>query len=457
MSSNISKRRWIKASVIGVLLVVLISGVALTKTRWMPLLHDAELAGDKDEDMAAADPHAGHAETVSIKLSSNGLRNIGFEPFTVHTSRYDKLLRLPAIIVERPGRSQIHITAPLTGIITEIHAVTGESVSPGSPLFELQLTHEELVTAQREYLRTAENLDIVNREIKRLKSLGEGVIAGRRILEQEYEKQKLEASLHAEAQAMLLHGISESQTAEILKSRRLFQAITVKAPDHTHNGDSPATNHVFQIQRLGVALGEQVDAGRELAVLADHCVLHIEGLAFEDDAASIRSAAEAGRLLTAKLLVDDSMTPEVTGLTVLYVADQVDPESRAFRIYVRLPNKIALDKSSPNGKRYVEWEYKPGQRMQLMVPVETWEDQLVLPSTAVVDEGAEAYVYRQNGDHFDQVSVHVLHRDQDSIVIANDGALFPGDVIAGKGAYQMHLALKNSSGGGIDPHAGHNH
>jgi hypothetical protein len=35
--------------------------------------------------------------------------------------------------------------------------------------------------------------------------------------------------------------------------------------------------------------------------------------------------------------------------------------------------------------------------------------------------------------------------------------LFPDDVVAGEGAYQIHLALKNKAGGGIDPHAGHQH
>ena len=76
---------------------------------------------------------------------------------------------------------------------------------------------------------------------------------------------------------------------------------------------------------------------------------------------------------------------------------------------------------------------------------------------ARVDDGAEAYVYRQNGDHFDRVPVRVLFRDSRSAVVENDGALYPGDVIAGRGAYQMHLALKNKSGGAIDPHAGHHH
>ena len=90
-------------------------------------------------------------------------------------------------------------------------------------------------------------------------------------------------------------------------------------------------------------------------------------------------------------------------------------------------------------------------------PVEHWEDRIVLPVDAVVVEGAETYVYRQYGDHFDRVPVHIEYRDRASVVISNDGSIVPGDVIAARGAYEMHLALKNKAGGGVDPHAGHNH
>jgi cobalt-zinc-cadmium efflux system membrane fusion protein len=53
--------------------------------------------------------------------------------------------------------------------------------------------------------------------------------------------------------------------------------------------------------------------------------------------------------------------------------------------------------------------------------------------------------------------VHVEHRDKNSAVLASDGAIFPGEVIAANGAFQVHLAIKNQSGGAIDPHAGHHH
>lgn len=449
----------------GILVLVIgavVGAATLTKDRWYPRLFPSQPQSilDKLEQHALEqghDDHGAHAEGAVIQLSLQGLKNVGYQPLVIKPTDYERMLTLPAIVVERPGRSQLHIAAPLTGVVTKIHSVTGEAIEAGQVLFDMRLTHEELVAAQREYLRTSENLGVVNREITRLQSLEEGVIAGRRVLEKKYEKQKLEASLHAEAQAMLLHGLTEEQVDKIRETRRLFQAITIRAPEHNHAEGTRKSEHPFQIQQLSVAQGQQVEAGHQLIVLSDHCELLIEGLAFEDDAAKIRQATKAEHKAKARLLVADNANAEVSDLELLYVADQVDSESRAFKVYMRLPNKLVSDRSDPAGKRYVEWAFKPGQRMQLQVPVETWEDQLVVPTEAVVGDGADTYVYQQHGDHFDQVAVHVLHRDQNSVVIANDGALAVDSVIAGAGAYQIHLALKSQAGSGVDPHAGHSH
>ena len=107
--------------------------------------------------------------------------------------------------------------------------------------------------------------------------------------------------------------------------------------------------------------------------------------------------------------------------------------------------------------RFVTWRYKPGQRMQLELPVEEWRERIVLPTDAVAQDGVEHYVFRSHGDHFDRAPVHVEHRDPEWVVIANDGTLAPGDRVALSAAQQLQLALKNRSGGGVDPHAGHDH
>jgi hypothetical protein len=132
-------------------------------------------------------------------------------------------------------------------------------------------------------------------------------------------------------------------------------------------------------------------------------------------------------------------------------------QSRTLPFYVRLPNQLTRDVPSPNGLRFIEWKYRPGQRLQLRVPVEEWQQQIVFPVDAIAQEGAEAFVFQQNGNHFDRVPVHVIYRDQAYAVIKNDGSVFPGDIVAQRGAHQLQMALKNKSGGGADPHAGHNH
>ena len=53
--------------------------------------------------------------------------------------------------------------------------------------------------------------------------------------------------------------------------------------------------------------------------------------------------------------------------------------------------------------------------------------------------------------------MRVIYRNSTHAVLANDGSVFPGDVVARVGAHQMQMALKNKAGGGVDPHAGHNH
>jgi hypothetical protein len=95
--------------------------------------------------------------------------------------------------------------------------------------------------------------------------------------------------------------------------------------------------------------------------------------------------------------------------------------------------------------------------VDVLVPVETWPNRIVLPVDAVISDGPDWYVYQKCLNHFDRVAVHVEYRDQRGVVVDGDGKLKPGAVVAASGAYQLHLALKNKSGGGGDPHAGHNH
>lgn len=404
--------------------------------------------------------HAGHDAGNSLELSKQAQANIGLKLGSVTLTSYDRTISIPGMIRERPGRSTVEITAPLTGIVTRIYPIEGEAIVPGQKLFDLRLTHEELVQAQGDLLRVAEELDVINREIARLEKIAaEGGIPGKQVLERQYEQQNKQAVLRAQQQALLVHGLTASQVSDILSKRTLLQDLTVAVPPEpqsTDNQPPPAAKN-YEIQLLKVARGQSVNAGETLAVLTDHSELFIEGNAFDKDVAVVNRAVEKGWTLRAVVESEDAQPQIIDGLKILYVSGSVDPESRTFHFYAQLMNELIRNFMGADGHRFLSWRYKPGQRVQLTVPVERWEERIVLPVGAVAQDGVETYVFSPNGDHFDRRPVHVEYRDRFSVVVANDGSVFPGDPIVLAGAQQMQLALKNKAGGGIDPHAGHNH
>ena len=235
---------------------------------------------------------------------------------------------------------------------------------------------------------------------------------------------------------------------------------TVSYPSSVQTTDSQTINETeppLILRELLVHRGEAVQAGAPLGTLVNYSELYIEGMAFEQDIVQLSAASDEDWKVTALFERADGNVREVPDLEIAYLDTEVDRASRTLKFFVALPNEVTHENKQPNGVRFVNWRYRPGQRLQLRVPVEIWEQQIVLPVEAVAREGAEYFVFQQNGDHFDRLPIHVKYRDQFSVVVANDGQLFPGDVVAMRNAHQMQMALKNKSGGGVDPHAGHNH
>jgi len=407
--------------------------------------------------------HSDHDDSTAIELSVQAQSNIGLTVEEVAFRPFERTITVPAMIAERPGRTRVEVSAPLTGVVTKIFPLLGQSLDAGQPLFELRLTHEELVQAQADYLKSIEELDVVNREITRLEAVAvDGAIAGKVVLERKYEQQKLDAIRRAQEQALVLHGLSPDEVASVRRDRKLLQFITIRAPAAiTDTGDGHGSSQaegvcLLQLQEISVAAGQQVEAGEPLCVLADHCELYIEGQAFEQDARYLEQAVlEKWPVHLAVATSEGSET--IPGLAILSLGNQIDPDSRTFSFYAQLTNQVVRDQTDEHGHRFVDWRFRPGQRVQLQVPVETWPERIVLPSAGVIDEGPESYVFVQDGDHFHRQSVRVEYRDPMWVVLAENNELWPGDIVAVNGAQQLQLALKNKSGGGIDPHAGHSH
>lgn len=458
--------------------------------------HSGGAHGEEPESPAGHDGHDhGPGDGTSLELSAQAQGNIGLtaeflRPVALET--FQRSITVPGIIVGRPGRTRLEVSTPMAGVITHVHAVQGEAVAPGTLLFELRITAEELVSTQTNLLRTVGELDVENREIARLSKANEaGAISQKTLLERQYAKEKLEVLMSTQREALRLHGLSERQIDDIARNKKLLRDLQIVAPGRDHHGveelklsgvgattvslsalpmpqmpdedqhdsthSEPESKVPLILQEVLVHKGETVAAGAALGALADYSELYIEGRAFEQDQELLSECARRNWKITAVFEGAANSIYRVENLDLVYSASEIDPEARSLSFFVRLPNEVAREVPSPNGQRFLDWKYRPGQRLQLLVPVEEWQNQIVLPVEAVSREGAESFVFQQNGSHFDRIPIRVAYRDSSHVVVANDGSIFAGDVIALRGAHQMQMALKNKSGGGVDPHAGHQH
>jgi cobalt-zinc-cadmium efflux system membrane fusion protein len=423
-----------------------------------------------------------HHTADSLELSEQARRNIGLQTGAIEVSNFVRTMSVPGLVAERPGQTRVRVVAPLTGIVTRVHVIEGEAVPPGQPLFELRLTHEDLLNSQVEFLKLTEELDVVNREIDRLKPIvDKGAIPQKTLLDRQYDQQKLRGAQRAQRQSLRLHGLAETQIDDVEQSRTLLSALTVVAPNPPEPqlpsaapsalAPSPSTGSastgsasdapapaapLLQVEDLETEVGRLVTAGDSLLSLADYSRLYIEGNAFEQDVELIAQTLARHAPITAIVDSHAGASARVEGLSILYLADQINPLERTLHFYLTLPNQPIRDEQV-GGHRFVNWRFKPGQRTQLQIPVEEWTDRLVLPAAAVAQEGPDWFVFVENGDHFDRRPVHVEYRDRSHVVVAQDGSLFPGDVVALTAAAQLQMALRNRSGGAIDPHAGHSH
>lgn len=494
--TGVSRWGWVAIPLLG---VAAITGWWPTLRAWWPgtatrppAIAEEPASGHAGHGAGHDHDHAGHehehAAGNSIELSEQARKNLGLQTGEVTESTFVRSIPVPGIVAERPGQTRVRVVAPLTGIVTRVHVIEGEAVPPGEPLFELRLTHEDLLESQVEFLRLTEELDVVNREIDRLKPIvDKGALPQKTLLDRQYDQQKLRAAQRAQHQSLRLHGLSDAQIDEVEQSRTLLALLTIVAPSpppettppvatgrggDTTTDEATATSGevshptssapassappLLQIENLQTEVGRLVTAGDPLLSLADYSRLYLEGNAFEQDADWIAQAVSRHAPVTAVIENHSLAGQQVAGLSILYLSDQIDPVERTMHFYLALPNETIRDESV-SGHRFLNWRFKPGQRTQLQIPIEEWPDRLVLPATAVVQEGPEWFVFQENGDHFDRRPVHVEYRDRTHVVIAPDGSLFPGDVIALTGAAQLQMALRNRSGGAIDPHAGHTH
>ncbi len=453
---------------ISVLVTVgILAGIAVgayaTRERWLPLVFPPPKSSkveEKKEDGGSVE---------RIKLSPQAQANLKLDVDALVPEPYMRKLLIPGIVVDRPGVTDRGVTARVAGIVGEIKARPGDTVKAGDPLFTLQLVGEFVQSTQTELAKAARELTFA--EAKRVRTadlVKQGTQAPAELIEAENQVKRVTTQVQAYRRQLQVLGLTAAQVG-LAEKGNVVTELVVTAPDRPTEGvpiepkgiaseAGKVEPPVFEVQELKVQLGEAVTAGQTLCLLSNHQLLYVEGRAFKSEAKALAQAAKEGWPVTAEFAEE---TPgewnKTEPLTIRHLSNTVDVATRSFAFY--LPLKNESDTYLKDGKTYFVWRFRPGQRVRLKVPIEKLADDVfILPSGAVVREGAEAFVFRQNGDLFERKPVRVLYEDRIEVVLANDGSVGAGQFVVRNQAAALNRAIKAAAGGGGGGgHEGHNH
>ena len=412
------------------------------------------------------------AEPKMLELSAPARKNLALVSKPVAWQTYWRTIQVPGVIVDRPGHSDRGITAPAVGVVAKVHAFPGDTVRAGDRLVTLRLISEYLQNTQSELFKATREMQLVQEQHDRLgPSVKSGAIPEARLIEVDNQLRRLTAAVQAYRQDLLTRGLSPAQIDTVAGGKFVSEIEVVAPPpladDKQLVSVQPVTiqpvsvstavangNPVYEVQELKAELGQQVQAGQLICVLANHQSLYIEGHSFKREAPFLERAAKNSWPVHVQFDEDENngWPPLERTYFIRHLANALDPASRTFDFFLPLANQSRHYEKE--GRTFLVWRFRPGQHVHLRVPVEEFKEVMVLPAAAVVREGPEAYVFVQNGDLFERRSVHVLYEDRLNVVLAKDGGIAPGTYLAQSAAASLNRVLKaQNASGGLPPGA----
>ncbi len=93
--------------------------------------HDHGAEGHEDH---AGHDHAAHDESTALELNAQSLKNLGLSSDylkPIELSDYKRTITIPAIVAAKPGRTQIRVSSPLSGVVTHVMLLLAKQLLQG--------------------------------------------------------------------------------------------------------------------------------------------------------------------------------------------------------------------------------------------------------------------------------------------------------------------------------------
>ena len=294
------------------------------------------------------------------------------------------------------------IGASITGRVTQIDVVLGQSVRKGDVL--ARLNSAELSQQQLAYLKAHAQLALNKRNAERARALFEADVIGAAELQRRESEYKIsQAETHAAADQLRLLGISDAAITRLGQQGAVESVTSVVS---TLNG--------VVVERK-LLQGQVVQPSDLLFAVADLSHLWAVAQVPEQQMAQVR--------------VGQSVSIEVPALgneklvgKLIYVAQTIDPETRTVLVRTALDNR--------------DGRLKPAMLATMLITAPTVE-RLVVPASAVVRENDEDHVFvAEDERHFRLVRVKLGPEQGGKRVVLS--GIKAGERIVTEGAFHLN-------------------
>ncbi len=350
---------------------------------------------EKGHDNEHGGGHEEEAGTVHLNKQQLAAANIVVTPLS---------LTAVAQTVRAPGEVQLNayktvkVSPRINAQIIKRHAKLGDFVEVEQPL--VTLSSVEMADAQGKLL-------LASREWQRVKKLGRKVVSERRFLTAKVDFQKAYANARA-------FGMSESEIRLLLSQKR--------SADGSFELKAPQAGRILHDKFI---LGEYVDAGYELMVIADESTMWIEARVTPDVASQIKVGNSA------EIIVNN----ERYAAKVIQLHHTLDEVTRTSAVRIEVENK--------------DDRFHAGMFVTALIATSNHQKALVVPEVAVLrssDGDWQVMVEQEEQGEFKAVEVEVVQISDGKAVITG---LAPGTRVVTRGAFFVQSELAK---GGFEIH-----
>jgi RND family efflux transporter MFP subunit len=386
---------------------------------------------------------------VAIRVATDGiLESVSVRPGdTVTKDQVLAVLRSPAVGVARSevlaAISNYEIAKLESDRLTAIHRSVEKlvgAIQAGDTVdaIEQKFQSEQLGSYRDTLLTGLSNLRLattVSRSASGLES--SGAISGRVVQERESKKDQATASLRASIEQASFDTEQSKQKA-VAKTENAYREVllaqqtlsTLLGPTSPTDLDRDRTSELSRVQicsprdgtieRKVFSEAERVTTGDELFIVADTSQLWIKADIRERDwnAMSMQAGDEV-------LVTTNAAGPMELTAKVYFVGREVEPSSGAIPLVLAVANPAGL--------------YRPGLFARVNVPINTVEDVLVVPESAIIDLNGDASVFVPQGDGFRPTQVEIGQKSNAQVEVLS--GLSEGEQVVVSGAFVLKSEL----------------